>query len=316
MSWIVIGEDRGRIKLVSKSPRGNEKAGILPKGSFLTIEGEEAKFILRVDDSIQHETFQPSPMVVDMDLSGLYEDSLVQNIVSAYRIKDISERVDGKIDFIPPQSIARRSLQHEIDEALGGKKEGPKIFLSTVHAGHNQLLVDDELNFITTKMPKEMFFHQMQLTGKTGSGKTVAMKYLAHYFVEEMEGAVLAINVKDVDFLRMDQASESNNKQVIREWKTLGKKVGGVNNCVIYYPANTEIDAQGVNLDICTRITLDVNEIEPEALTGLLQNITEIAAQSLPNIFRFWQQEIKVENDRFAEFVTYFQNAEEDGREF
>lgn len=56
MSWIVIGEEKGRIKLISKK----EEDGLLPKGSYLTVEKETAKFILRVDDSSQIETFLPS----------------------------------------------------------------------------------------------------------------------------------------------------------------------------------------------------------------------------------------------------------------
>ena len=62
--------------------------------------------------------------------------------------------------------------------------------------------MDDEKNYITVKMPEELFFHQMMVCGKTGQGKTVALKYLAQYFIEEMGGAVLAVNVKDQDFLQ------------------------------------------------------------------------------------------------------------------
>ena len=98
MAWIVIGEDNGRIKLVSKSHSQKELPGILPKGSFLTIDKKEtgSKFILRVDDSIQYEPYSPSPLIVDMDLSGLQGDVKCQNIVKAYRIKDINNRDDGK----------------------------------------------------------------------------------------------------------------------------------------------------------------------------------------------------------------------------
>ena len=51
MSWIVLGEEKGKIKLVSKTPKKEEVPGLLPKGSYLTVEPEEmkAKFILRVD---------------------------------------------------------------------------------------------------------------------------------------------------------------------------------------------------------------------------------------------------------------------------
>ena len=39
-------------------------------------------------------------------------------------------------------------------------------------------------NYITARLPEDMFFHQMMVCGKTGSGKTVALKYLAQYFTE------------------------------------------------------------------------------------------------------------------------------------
>ena len=39
--WIVLGEEKGRVKLVSKS----DTDAILPKGSFITIEYGENKFI-------------------------------------------------------------------------------------------------------------------------------------------------------------------------------------------------------------------------------------------------------------------------------
>ena len=65
MSWVVIGEDKGKIKLVSKSV----VTGLLPKGSYLTIEEGTSKFILRVDNSYQSESYSPSPLIIDMDLS-------------------------------------------------------------------------------------------------------------------------------------------------------------------------------------------------------------------------------------------------------
>jgi len=63
MSWIVIGEESGKIKLVSKTNSPTELPGLLPKGSYLTIENKESgsKFILRVDVSNQNETYKPSP---------------------------------------------------------------------------------------------------------------------------------------------------------------------------------------------------------------------------------------------------------------
>lgn len=304
MSWIVIGEENGLIKLVSKS--GED--GLLPKGAYLTIEKESTKFILRVDKSLQSEPFAPSPMIIDMDLSGLIQDQKCQNVIHAFRVRDISNRTDGKIDFIPPQSIARRSNQEEINEAMGtSDKEGPIIFIATVHAGHNQLLVDDEGNFITTHLPNDMFYHQMLICGKTGSGKTVATKYLAQYFVEELEGAVLAINVKDVDFLGMNRSSNTINPKTLKEWQILDKKPHGIENYVVYYPANTDVNAyRDVDIEYFKAVTLSVHDIEPEALTGLLQGISDVGAQNLPDIFRYWQSRVKNNENSFHDFLQYF----------
>jgi hypothetical protein len=133
MTWTVIGEKNGKILLTSKSI----VSGILPKGAYLTVEDGETKFILRVDDSQQLEPYSPSPMIIDMDLSPLSQDQKCQNMISAYRVKDLSNREDGLIDYIKPQLPARRSTQEEVDLALGGNKEGPKVFLATVHSSQN-----------------------------------------------------------------------------------------------------------------------------------------------------------------------------------
>jgi DNA helicase HerA-like ATPase len=152
----------------------------------------------------------------------------------------------------------------------------------------------------------------MQVCGKTGSGKTVATKYLAQYFVEEMNGAVLAINVKDIDFLQMDRASNAINNQIIKEWGVLKTNAHPVNNFTIYYPANTNINSyRNINHDNCIAITLDVNSIEPDSLIGLLQNISDIAAQSLPDVFRFWKEEEASEGDTFLNFVNFFSSHSE-----
>ena len=312
MVWIVLGEKSGKIALVSK----NNVSGLLPKGSYLTIEDGDTKFILRVDNSVQQEPYSPSPMIIDMDLSPLKQDQKCQNIITAYRVKDITNRTDGLIDYIRPQLIARRSNQEEIDLAFGDIKDGPSVLLATVHSNKNQLLSDEEDALITTKLPNDMFYHQMLICGKTGSGKTVATKYLAQYFVEELEGAVLAINVKDVDFLKMDMPSDAKNPQVLKEWSMLSNEAHGIDNFIVYYPANTNISlTKGVNQDICQRITLNVHEIDPESLTGLLQGISDVGAQNLPNIFRWWQEHRKngdETNFTFSNFVIHFQSAQDD----
>jgi uncharacterized protein len=314
MTWIVLGEENGKIKLVSKSQSQNERPGLLPRGSYLTVENKEtgSKFILRVDDSNQNEPYRPSPLIVDMDLEGLYGDTKCQNIISAYRIKDITNRDDGKIDFIPPQALARRSTQDEIDIAFGSNEKGPKVFLATIHSGQNQLLFDEKRNFITASLPEDMFYHQMLICGKTGSGKTVAMKYLVQYFIEKLEGAVLTINVKDIDFLRMDQPSRTKNERALVEWKNLKEEPHGIENSTIYYPANTKIEyTKDINYEITQKITLNVKTIEPEALTGLLQNISEVGAQNFPDIFRYWQKKEMGKDGTFNDFVRYFLNAQQ-----
>jgi len=312
--WIVLGEERGRIKLVSK--RGVR--GILPKGAFLTIEKGDSKYILRVDNSQQTEPYSPAPLLADMDLSPISQDQKCQNILHAYRVKDISDIEDGYIDFIPPLSIARMSNQEEVNIALEVEATGPPVFIATLYAGKNQLLRDGNGVPIKAHLPIDMFFHQMLFCGKTGSGKTVATKYLAQYFVEELKGygAVLAINVKDVDFLKMDQASITVQQSVKDEWDSLGICPHGVENFTIYYPANTSIEGgQGVTYEKCQAITLDVTTIDPDAMSGLLQNISEIGAQHLPDIFRKWQEDRRTNGGdfTFAGFTRYFYSHAESG---
>jgi len=310
--WIVLGEEKGRIRLVSSSQTG----GLLPKGSFLTVDDNGNKHILRVADSQQTEPYSPAPMLADMDLTPLKQDQKCQNIVYAFRVADLTERQDGLVDFIRPQLPARRSTQEEIDQALALKMIGPRVFLATLQAGKNQILVDEKGVSIKISIPPEVFYHQILICGKTGSGKTVASKYLAQYFVEELEGAVLAVNVKDIDFLMMDRPSGTSNPALLNEWKTLGKEPHGIDNFVVYYPANTSIESgQGVNPEVCKRITLNVQTLEPEALSGLLVGVSDIAAQHLPNIFRAWQDRRNRSIDghfTFNDFVQYFERGIDD----
>jgi hypothetical protein len=302
MNWIVIGEKGGKVLLVSKS---TEKPGLLPKGSYLTVEDANNKFILRVEDSVQLSSYNPSPMIVEMDLSPLLQDQKCQNVIEATRVKDLTNRSDGLIDFIRPQLIARRSTQEEINQAFENIKDGPKVFLATVHGSQDNLITDEKGTLMATSLPIDMFYHQMLVCGKTGSGKTVGTKYLAQYFVEELGGAVLAINVKDIDFLKMNIPSTTRNESVIKEWKTLKKTPHGIDNFVVYYPANTQISGTKGITAICQKVTLDVHKIDPESLNGLLHGITDIAAQNLPNIFRYWQKNKMSAKDKLSDFVDY-----------
>lgn len=309
MKWIVLGERDGKIRLTSKI---SERNAILPKGSYLTAENDGNKFILRVDDSKQIEPYSPSPLIADMNLSGVFADRQCKNEIIAYRVKDEIERDDGMIDFIPPLTEAKRSTQEEVDLALDMNERGPKVFMATVQSNQNRILRDESGKHITAKLPEDMFFHQMLICGKTGSGKTVAMKYLAQYFAEVMEGAVLAINVKDVDFLMMDKPSNVTNDKIESEWETLGESPHGVSNLTMYMPANRDFNnVKGINKELCKKVTLSVDEIDPEALTGLLQGISDKGAMNLPGIFRFWRTHKRKKGENFSGFVRYFNDMEE-----
>jgi len=315
VEWIVLGESGGKIRLVSKSTVG----GMLPKGAFLTVETSQTKHILRVDDSIQEEPYSPSPLIAETDLGSLKEDQACQNIITASRVKDLTTRQDGLVDYIPPQLVARRSSQEEIDLATGAVPRGPKILIATLHTTQNVTLKDQQGAPIVARIPEDAFYHQILICGKTGSGKTVAAKYLAQYFVEELGGAVLAVNVKDIDLLQMDKPSQTTNQEVVGEWKALGSSPHPIDNFVIYHPPIIRMDGvRGVSLDRCEVITLDVREVDPEALTGLLLGISEVGAQNFPSIFRHWQRS-KVDEGgangfTFAEFVRYFDRAQVDNR--
>lgn len=330
MTWIVIGPDKdNKYKLVSR----REEGGLLPKGSYLTIIDTENEnkplFILRVEWSVQDYPYSPSPMTVDMDLGKIKADLKWQNIISARVVKDLNERTDGKINVIDVLSIARRSNQREIDismgydELNGGMIKGPKVFLATIHDNKNQILVDDDDNYLYTHIPQDFFFYQTLVCGKTGSGKTVSTKYIAQYFVEN-GGAVLAINVKDVDFLKMDKPSDLLTEQIEDEWNAIGESAREIDNFKVYFPATTEIKhTKGVTPRITQPISLDVRTIEPEALTGILQSISDIAAQYLPDIFRYWRTELldknRVDEISFNNFVNWFTNinqSEEDRNRF
>jgi Cdc6-like AAA superfamily ATPase len=313
--WIVLGEEKGKIKLVSSS----KMDGILPKGSFLTVESETNKHVLRVVDSQQYEPYSPAPMLADMQLDPLKPDQKCQNVISAARVGDLKERDDGLIDYIRPQLPARRSSQEEIDQVLGLQSIGPRIFIATVQGGRNQILREEKGSPIIVSIPLEFFYHQILICGKTGSGKTVASKYFAQYFVEELGkygGAVLAVNVKDVDFLKMDKASVTAKEKLLKEWESLEKTAHGLENFTVYYPANQIIDPdQEVNMDVCKKITLNVRTLDPEALSGLVVGFSDVATQHLPNIFRAWQNE-QLESGggdfTFGEFVRYFERGRED----
>jgi uncharacterized protein len=324
MNWIVLHEKSGNIILTSKR---SSDSGLLPKGSYLTVDmsisnpEDTRRFVLRVEDSEQTTLYSPSPLLADLNLGLQEADRECKNHITARRIYDLSTREDGLVDYIRPQSIARISSEDEILKATGSEKNnGPFIFPATVHSSRCQKINDNNQNPIKIRIPEDVYWHQMQITGKTGSGKTVATKYLAQHFVENKitedginrYGCVLAINVKDFDFLKMDQLSTTNSEEVLKEWNSIGITQKGINNFEILYSAHENIDdlvSQGVSQHLCRPITLSASKIKPESLLGIVENLTELATQALPNIFRYWQE--KLINQKYSDFLNFLDNCVE-----
>lgn len=306
MGWIVLGE-RNRNILLTSDKNVDAK---LPRGAFLTIEEGKSKIILRVLESGQSELYSPTPMIVDLNLPHLEQDQDCKNILLASVVKVISDREDDLSDFIKPLKTARRSNQEEVDKALNAlDSKGPKIFPATTHYGENKILTDGK-NLITCRLPEDMFWHQTMICGTTGSGKTVASKFLCQYFVEEMkkQGAVLAINVKGIDLLQMDQKTITSNEECLKEWGDIGQVPHGIDNYQIYYPASQKIVKNlDINYNKYEKITLSVKDLDPEALNGLLTNVSDAGAQSLPDIFRYWREEVVEDDDcTFNNFLEFF----------
>jgi len=321
MNWIVLREKSGKIILTSKR---TSNSGLLPKGSYLTVEmsltneSDKRKFVLRVEESEQTELYSPSPLLADLNLGLQEADRECKNYITAHRIYDFSDRTDGLVDYILPQSLARLSTEEEILESTDSLgNNGPIIFPATVHSSRCQKINDLNNSPVKIKIPEDVYWHQIQITGKTGSGKTVATKYLAQHFIEnkikadglDKYGCVLAINVKDVDFLSLNQATNVFYDEIDKEWKSINAKPKGINNYEILYSAHENINllsSQGVDIEYCTPITLNASKIGPESLLGIVENLTELASQSLPNIFRYWQQ--KRPNGKYSEFLDFLEN--------
>ncbi len=317
---ITLTEDNGKIVLVSK---GNDSPGILHYGSYLTLEDPErnVKFILRVEESYQATSFEVSPLLVDMDLKPLIQDQGIKNIVKAVRIAEYPNREDGMSSYIRPLLVARVSNQEEIEYAFGHVK-GVPVFPATAYARNCQILKDGNGKAISINIPEDVFFHQILITGSTGSGKTVAMKYLAQYFAENLEGeggepgAVLAVNVKEEDLLYMDKATTGYSNSDEKEWNDLGIKPHGLNSFTVYYPGNRMPNyTKKVDRAKCQSITLKVKNLDPEDIIGLVPNLSLHGSDQLPNIFRFWQSKMMKENDTMSDFISYFDDPEKK-REF
>ena len=190
MSWIVIGQNKRFIELKSKK-QDDIDDGLLTVGSFLTVEtGKDSKIILRVEDTHQVDPYGPTPLVAEMDIGGLDQDVKCYNKILAMRIKHISKRTDGKYDFIPARSEARLASEDEIRLALNSKKQGPVVFPATFFGVEYNLIQSKSEDFVNIHLDEEMYWHQTVILGKTGSGKTVAIKHLAKHFIDEMQEVI------------------------------------------------------------------------------------------------------------------------------
>jgi len=317
MEWIVLNEKGGSIVLTSAR---DGDVGILPNGSYLTVKDDNGQgtFVLRVEQSEQNAIYNPTPLLADLNLNLQEADRACKNILKAKKVYDLSSREDGFISYIKPQSKARLSTQDEILKATDSiNNNGPSIFPATVQSARSQKIKGENGHPIIVKIPDDVYWHQFQITGKTGSGKTVATKYLAEQFVssrikvgdDQKYGCVLAINVKDTDFLMMDKATNIKSKEIHEEWDSVGVKPEGLTNYRILYSAHENLEElanQGVDKTLCEPITLMAKDIEPDALLGIVENLTELARQALPDIFRAWQRENN--NGHFNDFLDLIQN--------
>ena len=304
--WIVTGTENELVKLVSSKAVD----GLLPVGSYLTVvDDTKVKHILFIEKSFQKSLFEPSPLIVDAELPLLKQDQECKNIILAREIRQFPLRPDGMFSFIKPNETARRTTQQEIDEVFTSK-EGYPVFLATSFLTQNSSLRDDSGRLLFVRIPFDSLYLQTMICGQTGSGKTVAMKYLIEQFLTHEKGAVLAINVKGIDLLTMDQATvvkkEKLKKQTQEEWDALGASTEDLGEFNIYVPASKQKHKEGVTRERVRSITLRTRDLEPNSLLGVLQNITDRAAEALPSIFRCWKEKAHGETITFRNFISWF----------
>ena len=333
--YTILRQKGGVIEAISHS---SEVHGMLAKGTYLTVITSDSedrdirKSILKVVESVQHEVYAPSPLIADFELSDtevrVSADDKCKNLIKAVRVFDIGERADGKIDFILPRRRAVPSTLDEIREALQVHGfTGPKVFAATVFGSRNQLLRASN-SPVAIPFPEDFYWYQSQVTGATGSGKTVALKYFSGEFAKTnfevdgrlMKGCVVMINVKDQDFLKMDQPSKGSfSPDIESEWQALGLEPKGHSSFQVWCNGYDEeirrgLERNGVNGEIIESKTLRALDIDPESLLGLVQDLTSQQRVALPDIFRFWQENEK-RNAGYAgmnDFLEFFKTTGED----
>ena len=304
--WIVTGSNRNQIRLVSSA----KTDGLLPNGSYLTvIDEDKIKHILLVEESYPISLFEPSPLVVDAGLPIMPQDQECKNVLIARELRQFPLRNDGRFNIIKPNQKAQQTTQEEIN-AIFPVKDGYPVFLATNYQQQNAILKGEHGSAIYVKIPFNSLYLQTMISGQTGSGKTVAMKFLIEQFLENEKGAVFAINVKSNDLLTLDQPTKISNKELLEktkiEWETLQSKKTVDGDFSIYLPYQRSKYKEGVSNDKIINITLRTRDLEPNSLLGVLQNVTDRAAEALPNIFRYWKEIHREENKTFRNFISWF----------
>ncbi|MFZ7136868.1 MAG: ATP-binding protein [archaeon] len=304
--WIVTGTEKNLIKLVSSGKIDK----ILPVGSYLTVvDDSEVKHILLVEKSYSKSLFEPSPLIVDTDLPLLKQDQECKNILYARELRQFPIGSDGLFTHIKPNSEARRTTQEEIDEIFTSK-EGYPVFLASSYLTQNSVLKDDQGKLLFVKVPFDSLYLQTMVCGQTGSGKTVAIKHLIEEFIKNEKGAVLAINVKGIDLLTMEQPTiitkERLKEKTEEEWQALGYSDMNLGEFSIYTPSHQR-HKEGVDPNKVRYITIRTRDLEPNSLLNILQNVTDRAAEALPNIFRAWKEKTR-EEIIFRNFILWFRS--------
>ncbi len=165
-SWIVHQTSGdGLVELISKG----KNSGIIPIGTFLTVEDTGNKFFLRVARSVQEEIFKPSILLVEADLELPNYEQKIKNIIFAERINETNLSADDSSSFIKPGLLARRSTQEEINVALTLSLEGVPVFLATSLFGRANILKGLNGTYITARLPVDAFYHHILISCKTCS---------------------------------------------------------------------------------------------------------------------------------------------------
>ncbi len=325
MEWIVLGEKAGLINLTSARD-GNK--GLVPAGCYLTVLDDQGNptYVLRVDESEQISLYNPTPILADLNLSLQQADRECKNNIKARKVLDLNPDDEVYMSYIKPQARVRLSTQEEIEKSTESQNNtGPYIFPASVQGSRSIKLRGEDKQLIKLRLPMEIYWHQLQVTGKTGSGKTVATKYLSEYFVtnkiqvnnEKKFGCVLAINVKDTDFLMMNQNTSIVDDSIKEEWGSIDYNAEGLTKYRILYSAHEEISnlkSQGVDVNLCRPITLRAKDVNPQALLGIVENLTLLAQQTLPDIFRYWKNNSSGET--FSDFLEEFERNKANERFF